>query len=403
MSATARALRAATLAVPLLLGTLLWGSERSHAAVRAKQAAPAQQAPATLYLYRAPVGDASANANAVMFDGHNVWVAVEEDGGGRVKKLDSGGTILSSTNVGIAPLGLAYDGARVWVTDYTSSDITVVSAEGVVIKTFALPANTSPEGIMFDGTYVWVANNGIGSTLSNTVSKYDAATLTLVANYPVGLAPDGLAFDGTYVWLTNSYSNNVVKLDRRSGAILRTYPTGDFPTSIVFDGKNIWIANGADADEGSFVTGSVTKLRAYGGVDLGSFPLGRTVRGLAYDGSAIWACNSKDNTFTRLNATNGARLGTYQAGAGPRSLVYDGKRMWIANSGENTVSVVATSPQAIVNRAYTVGARSVYWTIKPAPLVPIQTEVDAAFSGPAVEPPAAAAIGAILSTLLGDN
>ena len=399
-----RALSAATMMATLLLGTLLFGSQRSQGAVHAQRAAAAQAVtPATLYLSTEEVGDATANVNAVMFDGQNIWVAVEEDGGGRVKKLSSTGGVSSSTNVGIAPLGMAYDGARVWVTDYTSSDVTVVSADGLVLKTFTLPANTSPEGILFDGTYVWVANNGVGSTLSNTVSKYDAATLTLVANYPVGLAPADLAFDGTYVWLTNSYSDNVVKLDRRTGAILRTYPTGDFPTSMAFDGKNIWIANGADTDEGRFVTGSVTKLRAYGGINLGTFPLGSTVRGLAYDGSAIWACNSMDNTFTRINATNGARLGTYVAGTRPRSLAYDGKRMWIANSGENTVSVVATSPQDIVNPAYTVGARSVYWTIKAMPLTPIQTAVDAAFSGLAVDPRAAPAIGAIVSTLIGDN
>jgi hypothetical protein len=399
----ARALSAATLAVPLLLGMLLFDSEHSQAAVRAQRAAAAAQAPTTLYLYSAQVGDASANVNAVMFDGRNIWVAVEEDGGGRVKKLSSTGAVMSSTNVGIAPLGMAYDGARVWVTDYTSSDVTVVSADGVVLKTFTLPANANPEGILFDGTYVWVANNGVGSTLSNTVSKYDAATLTLVANYPVGLAPADLAFDGTYVWLTNSYSDNVVKLDRRTGAILSTYPTGDFPTSMVFDGKNIWVANGADADEGPFITGSVTKLRAYGGINLGTFPLGNTVRGLAYDGSAIWACNSMNNTFTRLSATNGARLGTYPAGARPRSLAYDGKRMWIANSGDNTVSVVSDSPEPVVSSQFAPGGKTNYWPIQPLALPPTPSAVDAAFNDPPTVPTPAGAIAAIVGTLLSDN
>ena len=389
----------------LSLGTLLLGSGPSTGAVPAHRAASVQAAaPATLYLYSAQVGNASANVNAVIFDGHNVWVAVEEDGGGRVKKLGSSGVVRSSTNVGIAPLEMAYDGARVWVTDYTSSDVTVVSADGAVVKSFALPAHANPEGIVFDGTYIWVANNGVGSTLSNTVSKYDPGTLTLVANYPVGLNPDGLAFDGTYLWVTNSNSNNVVKLDRRSGAILRTYPTGDFPLSIIFDGKNLWIANGADADDGSFVTGSVTRLRAYGGINLGTFPLGSTVRGLAYDGSAIWACSSVDNTFTRLNAANGARLGTYRAGTRPRSLAFDGERMWIANSGDNTVSVVSLSPEPIVNTQYVRGGRTNYQAIQPRTLAPTQTAVDAAFSGLTVTSPATpAAIDAIVGTLLSDN
>jgi hypothetical protein len=399
-------LAANNLLATLSLGALLLGNAPTHGGVPARRGGSMPPVtPATLYVYSAQVGNSSANVNAVVFDGRNVWAAVEEDGGGHVKKLSSTGAVLSSTNVGIAPLEMAYDGERIWVTDYTSSDVMVVNgADGAVVKTFQLPVNANPEGILFDGTYIWVANNGAGSSISNTVSKYNAATLTLVANYPIGLAPDGVAFDGTYVWVTNSGSNNVVRLDRWSGAILRTYPTGDFPLSIVFDGKNIWIANGADADEGGFVTGSVTKLRAYGGLNLGTFPLGRTVRSLAYDGSTIWACNSGDDTFTRLDAANGARLGTYRAGTRPRSLAFDGMRMWIANSDSNTVSVVSTSPAPVVSSGYAAGGRTNYLPTTPTPLAPIQTPVDAAFSGLSVDPTAApAVISAIVGTLLGDN
>jgi DNA-binding beta-propeller fold protein YncE len=174
--------------------------------------------------------------------------------------------------------------------------------------------------------------------------------------------------------------------------------------SVIFDGKNIWIANGTDSDDGAFVTGSVTKLRAYGGINLGTFPVGSHVRGLAYDGSAIWTCNSIDNTITLLNATNGARLGTYRTGRRPRALAFDGARMWIANAGDNTVSVVATSAKPVVSSQFAPGGRTNYAPIRPVPLAPIQTEVDAAFSGLSVDPRVTpAAVSAIVGTLLSDN
>jgi YVTN family beta-propeller protein len=301
---------------------------------------------------------------------------------------------------------MAYDGARIWVTDYTSSDVTVIDASGAVVKTFQLPPNTDPEGIMFDGRYIWVANNGIGSSLSNTVSMYDPASLQLVANYPVGLSPDGAAFDGTYVWVTNSHSHNVVKLNRKTGQVLRTYPTGQFPLSVIFDGRSIWVGSGADGDvDDRFTTGSVTELRAYGGVNLGTFPVGNTVRGLAFDGSLIWICNSGSNTVTRLRVSDGVRMGTYPTGAAPRSLAFDGERMWIANSGDNTVTVIGSSAASVlaIGSAYQLGMQAPA-TLGVKVLEPMQSPVDAAFSAPVGgKASLSTRLGSIVGMLQDDN
>jgi DNA-binding beta-propeller fold protein YncE len=372
-------------------------------------------APEPLYSETVPVGGAGADVESVLFDGKNVWVSVQEIGGGYVRKLSSSGAVLTSTPVGTAPLEMTYDGSRVWVTDYNTSDVTVVDANGNAIKTFQLPANTDPEGIKFDGRYVWVANNGVGSPLSNTVSKYDPATLTLVANYPVGLNPDGVAFDGSYIWVTNSNSNNVMKISRQTGALVRSYPTGLFPLSILFDGRNMWVGDGDDQDAGDIRTGSVTKLRAFGGDNLGTFPVGSAVRGLAFDGSAIWVCNSVDNTFTRLLAADGSRLGTYWAGGAPRAMAYDGTRMWIANSASNTVTVVAASSDVLTDslagsRSTRPGAPALFHRGEGLPagglkkLEPLDTPVDLAFSALTVTPPGTAAImGGVITLLVGDN
>ena len=68
---------------------------------------------------------------------------------------------------------MAYDGKNVWVTNYTSSTISVVDPNGAVVNTISQAPNANPEGILFDGTYMWVANDGDGSQYRQQVSCFD--------------------------------------------------------------------------------------------------------------------------------------------------------------------------------------------------------------------------------------
>ena len=357
-----------------------------------------------LYSYTFSVGDSQSTANGVLFDGKYIWVAYEGHGAGYLQKLNETGQVLSTTEVGTLPVELAYDGANVWVSNYDSSSISIVDGQGELIKTIFLPVIAHPEGILFDGKYVWTANNGLGA---NDISKFDAASMALIANYAVGYAPDGVAFDGTYIWVTNSNSNNVVKLNRDTGEILRTYPTGDFPLSIIFDGKDMWIGNGAveGGDLAPLAAGSLTELRAYGGINLGTFVVGNAVRGLAFDGTSIWACNALSNTITRIRVADGANLGTYPVGAGPRAIAFDGVRMWIANSGGNTLTIVTPSPKPVV-LSPAVGYYIPEVAITPMPLKPITADGSASATPAAITPrvaPSVAAVNGILDLLLENN
>ncbi len=286
------------------------------------------------------VGTSSASvATSVIFDGTYIWVAIRNPGSAAVEKLSLSGDLISTTQLAGTPIEMTSDGRNVWVSNYTSSSVSVVGENGIVLKTIPLPG-AAPEGIMFDGRYIWTANNGAGA---NSVTKIDATTMTIVNTYSVGLAPDGVAFDGTNVWVTNSLDNNVWKIDRNSGAHLASYPTGIFPLSILFDGTNMWIGNGTGVDLGERVpdSGSLSKIRASDGANLGVFGVGNHVRGLVYDGTSIWTCNSDDNTVSRIRTAGLALLSTYPTGKAPRAMAFDGTSVWIANSGENTLTVIA--------------------------------------------------------------
>ena len=67
--------------------------------------------------------------------------------------------------VGNSPIGLAFDGANIWVSN--QDDDTVMrlkSSHGAIQHTYLV--ERSPEGILFDGTSIWVANY-----YGNTVDK----------------------------------------------------------------------------------------------------------------------------------------------------------------------------------------------------------------------------------------
>jgi DNA-binding beta-propeller fold protein YncE len=308
----------------------------------------AEAANASMTVYTVTVGDSSSSVvNGVLFDGKYIWAAIQNPDGGVVQKLSASGAIISTTGVGSAPLEMAFDRkSNIWVTNYTSSSISVVGEGGNLVTTISVPG-TNPEGIVFDGEYMWVANNGNNS---NTVSQFDAANMSRVGTYSVGHSPDGVAFDGNNIWVTNSYSNNVWVLNRR-GHQIAAYGTGVFPLSLISDGHNMWIGNGTGVNVGTQVsgTGSLTKINIATGQNMGTFSIGHHVRGLAYDGVSIWACNGNDNTVSRVRASNVALLGTFATGLAPRAAAFDGTKIWVANSGANTLTVFVPQDLALSN------------------------------------------------------
>ena len=102
----------------------------------------------------------------------------------------SDGTVLGTFTVGVAPLGIAFDGANVWVANRNSNTVDELRAsDGTVLGTFTAPGG--PYGVAFDGTYVWVSGDSYLLVLR-------ASDGTQVALHAVQSA--GLAFDGAYTW-----------------------------------------------------------------------------------------------------------------------------------------------------------------------------------------------------------
>ena len=276
---------------------------------------PASQASAAFSVGTFPVG--------VAFDGADIWVA--NAASTNVTKLQaSTGAVLGTYSVGFSPGEIAFDGANIWVVNTASNNVTKLAAStGAVLGTFNV--GSFPVGIAFDGADIWVANYS-----SNSVTKLLASTGAVLGTYSVGTNPYGVAADGANIWVANQGSGTVTKLLASTGAVLGTYNAGASPDFVAFDGTNIWVTNP--------YANAVTKLLAATGAVVGTFNVGTQPLHLAFDGANIWVANNGSGSVTKLLATTGAVLGTYTVGKTPYGVAFDGANIWVTNEGSNSVS-----------------------------------------------------------------
>jgi DNA-binding beta-propeller fold protein YncE len=100
-----------------------------------------------------------------------------------------------------------------------------------VLGTFAAG---QPLGIAFDGANMWIANQGTG-----TVSKLRASDGTVLGTFTVGLEPYGVVFDGEDVWVSGAIA--IFELRASDGFVAGAWPLTN-ATGLAFDGADIWVA-----------------------------------------------------------------------------------------------------------------------------------------------------------------
>ncbi len=177
----------------------------------------------------------------IAFDGGRIWTANQ---GGSVSIVTPGAAIpwtVTTFNVtagSSAPAGVLYDGANVWVTDYTAGTLLKLDATGTVLQTVTVGVN--PVYPAFDGTSLWVPNFS-----SNSVSVVRASTGAILATLTGNglFNPEGTAFDGQRILVTNPFGNSVSLWKAADLTAIGTFSTGPStePLGACSDGVNFWI------------------------------------------------------------------------------------------------------------------------------------------------------------------
>lgn len=172
------------------------------------------------------------------FDGEHVWATSSKN---IVKLRPSDGAIVDNVPLGDFVMSMAVDShSWLWVTLFNGTVVRVHTIDSEIAGPYSVGAN--PVGIAYDGANMWVANYG-----SNSVTKLRASDGANLGTFNVGINPWAIAFDGANVWVTNNGSNSVTKLRASDGQVLRTFSIVSSPLGIAFDGVNMWVGhqNGA--------------------------------------------------------------------------------------------------------------------------------------------------------------
>jgi hypothetical protein len=150
----------------------------------------------------------------ILWDGENLWVA--DFAGDRVRRVDPDtGAVLQSIVVGNAPRELLFDGANLWVSNFFDDSVTVIRAigslRGTVLQTLTGNGLNAPAGMAFDGERVLVCN--FSSGLLSSVSLFKAADLTPLGNLFTGTdsTPIAACGDGLNIWIVRQGMGDIVR------------------------------------------------------------------------------------------------------------------------------------------------------------------------------------------------
>ncbi|MEJ2368205.1 MAG: transglutaminase domain-containing protein [Acidobacteriota bacterium] len=182
----------------------------------------------------APVG--------LAWDGQKLWVADAHTA--KLYSIDpsTGKTEFRLETPGYAPMGLTWDGRLLWMVDGADKTAYAVSpGKGETLK--ALPLDTpTPQGIAWDGKHLWVSDAGAG-----VITRIDSGDGTTYRNFSCPTAggrrteETGLAWDGTYLWIADRITNTIYQVDVRSGWIVNEFASpAPYPDGLAWDGSHLW-------------------------------------------------------------------------------------------------------------------------------------------------------------------
>ncbi|MFN8537946.1 MAG: hypothetical protein U0232_10795 [Thermomicrobiales bacterium] len=254
--------------------------------------------------------------------------------------------------------------ARMWVTNFDSAlRLHQVAGDGANLGNFAVGGN--PVGVAFDGATIWVASEGltnITSACAPATARASALRHSLTQPPSPSTAPTSVAgqhrperhgledpgkatgrqqlqrrrrpgcarLRWCNIWIANKDGGSTTKLRASDGFNLGTINVGANLGGLAFDGANIWVSAGGAG------TGQAARQRWHR--NSGTFTVGNTPGAVAFDGQHIWVANTLGNSVTKLKASDGTNLGTFAVGINPSALAFDGSNVWVANHGSNSVS-----------------------------------------------------------------
>ncbi len=247
---------------------------------------------------------------------------------------------LKNMTVASTPWDLAEEFEYIWVTHYGSDTVSKIDpATDTVVATITVGGG--PKGIVAGGGYVWVSNSD-----DNTVSKIDPQTDAIVATIAVGTSPEGITYGGGYVWVPNYSSNNVSKIDPATDTVVATITVGTLPTDALYAGGFVWVAN--------YVTSNVSKIDPTTDTVVATIATSAEPQRLASDSEFVYTTNI-NNSISKIKISDNSVASSVIAVTNPYGIVENDGFLWVASLTD--LKIFKINPTTfVVDEAYPAGS-----------------------------------------------
>jgi len=274
------------------------------------------------------------NPQPLQSDGADIWVS--NTGSRTVSRVRaSDGRLLETWTGANSAFGVLVAMGRIFVTGLNDLNgfLYMIDPRQPAGAVTAVASNLppSPLGIAFDGSRIWTANRegSVSVVTPGPALPWSVTTITTGFSSLIGIL-----YDGANIWVTDALAGTLLKLDS-NGGILQTVVVGDLPVFPVFDGANVWVPNnGSD---------SITVVRALNGTILANL----SGNGLnapfaaAFDGERILVTNPDPpaNSLSLFRAADLFPLGSFPVlGVNtPKGVCSDGVNFWISLTSSNKI------------------------------------------------------------------
>jgi len=264
---------------------------------------------------------------SIEYDGEDLWVAGIVENGPVSRVSTSDGRVLGTwTGVDVgtgAGAGVLAAMGRIFVTGATSPGklygIDPTLPPGLA-TTLASNLGVDPVSIAFDGARLWTADVGPTGSVS-VVTPGATIPWTVTTVLFVFASPSAILYDGTNIWVTDIAANKLLRLDA-SGAILQTVTVGQGPRGPVFDGSSIWVPNGSSVSVVRASSGALLATLTGNGLDLPTWA--------ACDGQRVLVVNKLGGSVSLWKAADLTPQGSVAIGTSPVVAASDGVDFWVA-------------------------------------------------------------------------
>jgi YVTN family beta-propeller protein len=251
------------------------------------------------------------------------------------------------------PFGLAVaPKGRLWITEYKSGQIDVVSPSGTILKRLNVPS--TPTQPAFSGNLAILSGEYDQHFYAVNRTNYTIAYRTAIASdhvANVAVGPNGLGYV-TYD------PGSIAVFNPDTGVILSTFDTTTKPRGLAFsaDGSVLATVSRKRNVMEIFSTAPGNPLEF-------AVPIGKSPRDVVINGPLAFAANLNSNTVSEVNWKTGRLVATIPVGEQPRRLVTYGKRVFVGNQ-LGSISVLNVNTNTVI-RTIKTGAEIVNIGISP--------------------------------------